>query len=79
MGIDVEAGVLKRARTRVSEAGLEGRITLRQVEPGPLPFNAATFDVVFSKDSMIHIPDKEALFAEVFRVLKPGGWFAASD
>ncbi|MDH5411567.1 MAG: SAM-dependent methyltransferase, partial [Alphaproteobacteria bacterium] len=34
---------------------------------------------VFSKDSMIHIPDKPALFAEVLRVLRPGGLFLASD
>jgi len=34
---------------------------------------------VFSKDSIVHIPDKHALMAEVFRVLKPGGWFLASD
>ena len=35
--------------------------------------------MVFSKDSIIHIPDKEALSADVFRILVPGGWFAASD
>jgi len=34
---------------------------------------------VFSKDSIIHIPDKAALAAEAFRVLTPGGQFAASD
>ena len=28
---------------------------------------------------MIHIPDKEALFADVFRTLRPGGLFIASD
>ena len=36
-------------------------------------------DIVFSKDSIVHIPDKEALAADAFRVLKPGGWFVASD
>jgi len=35
--------------------------------------------IVFSKDSIIHIPDKVFLAGEAFRVLKPGGWFVASD
>ncbi|MGL5011059.1 MAG: methyltransferase domain-containing protein, partial [Paracoccaceae bacterium] len=37
------------------------------------------FDVVFSKDSIVHIPDKTTLMADVARILKPGGWFLASD
>lgn len=78
-GIDVEAPVCAAARRRVESAGLSDRIAIELVEPGPLPFDDATFDVVFSKDSIIHIPDKEALAADVFRILKPGGWFAASD
>jgi phosphoethanolamine N-methyltransferase len=49
------------------------------VIPGPLPFDHGCFDVVFSKDSIVHIADKEALCADVFRVLRPGGWFVASD
>lgn len=78
-GIDVEAPVCEAARQRASAAGATDHITIRQVEPGPLDFADQQFDVVFSKDAMIHIADKAALFAEVFRVLKPGGWFAASD
>ena len=78
-GIDVEDPVLTRARAVVAAAGLTDRIGLVKVAPGPLPFPPATFDVVFSKDSIVHIPDKHALMAEVFRVLKPGGWFLASD
>jgi phosphoethanolamine N-methyltransferase len=31
--------------------------------PGPLPFESASFDVVFSKDAIVHIPDKAALYA----------------
>lgn len=78
-GIDVEDSVLAHARALIDQAGLTHRIGLVKVAPGPLPFPPATFDVVFSKDSIIHIPDKHALMAEVFRVLKPGGFFAASD
>ncbi len=78
-GIDVEASVLETARTRIQEAGISDRAELIQVEPGPLNFDDATFDVVFSKDSIVHIPDKHSLASEVFRVLKPGGVFVASD
>jgi phosphoethanolamine N-methyltransferase len=50
-----------------------------QAPPGRLPFPDASFDVVFSKDALLHVPDKDALFADIFRVLTPGGAFAASD
>lgn len=78
-GLDVEDSVLAHARGLVARAGLDDRIGLVKVAPGPLPFPPGCFDVVFSKDSIVHIPDKAALMAEVFRVLKPGGWFLASD
>ncbi len=78
-GIDVEAPVLETARARAEEAGVADRIELVKVDPGPLPFGNASFDVVFSKDSIVHIPDKHALAREVYRVLKPGGVFVASD
>ena len=78
-GIDVEDPVCNAARTRAAAAGLTDRITITKVTPGPFPFDADRFDVVFSKDSIIHIPDKAAMAAESFRVLKPGGMFAASD
>lgn len=79
VGIDVERPVCDHARARVERAGLADRIEIRLVEPGPLPFPDRSVDVVFSKDSIVHIPDKESLAADVFRVLRPGGWFVASD
>jgi ubiquinone/menaquinone biosynthesis C-methylase UbiE len=78
-GIDVEDPVLAHARAIVDREGLASRIGLVKVAPGPLPFPPGCFDVVFSKDSIVHIPDKHTLMAEVFRVLKPGGLFLASD
>ena len=78
-GVDVEDTVLASARQRIEAAGLGARIGVAKVAPGPLPFPPNTFDIVFSKDSIVHIADKEALAADVFRVLRPGGWFVASD
>ena len=79
LGIDVEPQLIARCEALAARAGFGDRLGFRLVEPGPLPFEAAAFDVVFSKDAMIHIPDKPALFDEVLRVLRPGGLFLASD
>ncbi|SHJ08788.1 Methyltransferase domain-containing protein [Shimia gijangensis] len=79
IGIDVEEPVVNEARQRAAAAGLSDRIDIQLVEPGPFPFPENSFDIVYSKDSIIHIPDKETLSRDVYRVLRPGGWFAASD
>lgn len=79
VGIDVESQLRERARKNVDKAGVTEIVELKIVEPGPFPFDDESFDVVFSKDSMIHIEDKSAFFREVIRVLKPGGVFVASD
>jgi SAM-dependent methyltransferase len=78
-GIDIEAGLVARARERVGRAGLDAQVRIERVEPGPLPFDDHSFDVVFSKDSWIHVEDKPALFGEVHRVLRPGGRMLAGD
>lgn len=70
---------MERAIAAVVAKRLSNRISFRLVEPGPLPFADATFDVVFSKDALVEAPDKNLLFAEASRVLRPGGWLIASD
>lgn len=79
VGIDIDPSLLAGMRARVERAQLAGRIRAVQVTGGPLPFVDGNFDVVFSKDSLVQIPDKPAIFAEVLRVLRPGGRFIASD
>lgn len=79
IGFDVELPVVEAARLRAAKRGLSDRTTFVQAPPGPLPFADRSFDMVFSKDALLHVPDKDALFAEIFRVLKPGGVFAASN
>jgi SAM-dependent methyltransferase len=77
--IDVEASLIEHAVARVNRMDLGDRIEPMLVSPGPLPFDPDGFDVVFSKDAMLHIPDKRALYADVLRVLRPGGRLIASD
>ena len=79
VGVDVDPGLLKQMDARIARAQLSDRITSRCVTPGPLPFESDSFDVVFSKDAIVHIPDKAALYADLYRILRPGGRFIASD
>jgi len=78
-GIDIDQELIDSCRALAQKYALEDRAEFICVEPGPLPFADASFEIVTSKDSIIHIEDKHALAADVFRVLEPGGWFAASD
>ena len=78
-GLDVEPIVIERALALTAQAGLEGRISFQNVEPGPLPVAPGSFDVIFSKDAFCHIEDKAMLYSELFRVLRPGGCIAIGD
>ena len=78
-GIDIELDLIRRCQRMAQKQGIAAQSEFVCVAPGPLPFDDCSFDVVTSKDSIIHIADKQALAHDVFRVLKPGGSFAASD
>jgi phosphoethanolamine N-methyltransferase len=78
-GVDVEAPVIAAATAFAARRGLADRVGFLRIAPGPLPFADRSFDIVFSKDAILHVPDKPALCAEIRRVLRPGGIFAASD
>lgn len=78
-GIDVEQSVIDRAQELAKNQQLQNQLDLHCLTPGVLPFEDEKFDVVFSKDSFVHIADKKTLFDEVFRVLSPTGIFVFSD
>jgi len=79
IGIDIDPALIRRCDQLAEKYQATEKLEFRCVEPGPLAFAAASFDVVTSKDSIIHITDKHALARDIFRILEPGGWFAASD
>ncbi len=78
-GMDLETSVLERAKKRVLAAGLEKTIRLQQVMPGPFPVDDDSFDFVVCKEMLCHIEDKKSFYAELVRVIKPGGWLIGSD
>ena len=79
IGIDVEAHLIEQSTARAVAAGLDDRIRFQLVEPGPLPLENDSLDVVFSKDAIVHMPDKVAFYREALRVLRPGGLMVGSD
>jgi phosphoethanolamine N-methyltransferase len=79
VGVDVEPHLVAHSRERAKKAGVHDTVSFQVVTPGPLPFADDTFDLVVTKDAIIHIPDKAAFYADVLRVLKPSGAFAGSD
>jgi len=79
LGVDVDPGLLATMARRIERAGLAGEIRMLCVKPGPLPLADGRFDVFFSKDAIVQIPDKASVFAEAYRLLRPGGWLIVSD
>lgn len=79
VGVDIDAASLELARRRASSTGLGDHLEFRHVSAGPLPFEDASFDIVFSKDTIVDLPDKQSALGELFRVLIPGGEIVLSD
>ena len=69
-----EAGILLTART-----GLADRVAFRHGSALALPFADGAFDLVWMQNVGMHIADKGRLYAEIARVLRPGGRLALQD
>jgi ubiquinone/menaquinone biosynthesis C-methylase UbiE len=77
-GIDMTPEMLAKARAAAEELGL-GNVDFVEGEGEQLPFEDETFDVVISNGVIDLIPDKDAVFSGLFRVLKPGGRVQIAD
>jgi len=79
LGIDTESLVIQRAEELAAKYDLSNLVQFRCVKPGPLDIQDESVDLVFSKEVFLHIPNKDDLIKDIYRVLKPGGMVAASD
>lgn len=77
-GIDMTPEMLARARASAIEMGAEN-VEFLETEAERLPFADASFDVVISNGVIDLIPDKDAVFTKLFRVLRPGGRIQLAD
>jgi len=77
-GIDMTPEMLAKARAAARELGAEN-VEFVEGEAERLPFPNAYFDVVISNGVIDLIPDKDAVFAELNRVLVPGGRLQIAD
>jgi len=69
----------ERNRTINRERGLSSQIDVVHGNFEDLPFEAQTYDVVWSQDALLHSGQREQVLAQVARVLRPGGRFIFTD
>jgi arsenite methyltransferase len=77
-GIDMTPEMLAKARAAAEEMGARN-VDFVETEAERLPFADESFDVVISNGVIDLIPDKDAVFGELFRVVKPGGRIQVAD
>jgi ubiquinone/menaquinone biosynthesis C-methylase UbiE len=76
MGIDISHVGVEWARKFASDSGLSNRATFHLGDAMEIPFPDGTFNMAISINVMNVFKDKEGLFRQVIRVLKPDGIFA---
>ena len=78
-GVDLTEEFVAVATELTRRAGLDGRVTFRRGSALALPFADASCDLAWTQNVAMNIADRPRFYAELHRVLKPGGRLALQD
>lgn len=79
IGVTLSDVQVRLARQRFEQAGLSDRLRCERADFAALPRSVAETDFAFGIESFVHAPQPDPFFAEVARVLRPGGVLAVCD
>ena len=80
VGLDINEPGVQNANQLAKSRGLDSRARFEQCDASKrLPFEDSAFDAVFSNDVLCHLPNRQNVMSEMFRVLKPGRLMLFSD
>jgi SAM-dependent methyltransferase len=78
-GIDLTAEFCRVAEMLTRLIGLTDKVSYRQGNALDLPFEEMSFDVVWSQNAAMNIADRQRLYTQMHRVLRPGGKLALQE
>ena len=79
MVLDLTEEYCRVGEMLTARTGLADRVTFQVGSALDMPFEDGSFDVAWTQHSGMNIPDKERLYAEIARVLRPGGRLALHE
>ena len=78
LGVDMTSEMVAKARANAAKLGYDN-VEFREGQIERLPVDSGSVDIVISNCVLNLVPDKGRAFAEMFRVLRPGGRFCVAD
>jgi SAM-dependent methyltransferase len=78
-GVDITEAFVDAANKLTALVGMQGRVNVELGDGQRLPYADAFFDGAYTQHVTMNVPDRQIFFAEAYRVLKSGAFFALTE